>query len=56
MPLRIELFNIELVDVESRAVPMLGVLFRVRDYLLLQGELYLLLSDAVIVMQNNRHS
>ena len=55
MPLRIELFNIELVDVKSRAVPLLGVLVRVRNYLLLHSKLYLLLSDAVIVMQNDRH-
>ena len=55
MPFRIELFDIELVDVESRAVLLLRVLFRVRDYLLLPGMLYLLLRDAVVVMQNDRH-
>ena len=43
------------MDVESRAVLLLGIFFRVRNYLLLQGELYLLLSDAVIVIQNYRH-
>ena len=44
-------FDIELVDVE---LLVLGIFFWVCDRLLHQSKLYLLVSDAVIVMQNDR--